>query len=151
MAFFTRVNLNVPVLPPEDLGIDGTCPTASHTHRRYASEPVSNVHGVINSTMRPNSIPGGSGSSVTRNSSGVADRNASGIVITNVNENEIPTKNTDKLVNAKGRPPAAESNARNSENGESEVLSKSTEKSEDNGEPTKRYEYVVDRVLGVEV
>lgn len=148
MAFFTRVNLNVPILPPEDLGTDNTCPTASHTHRRYASEPVTSAHGIINSTMRPNSIPGASASSPARSSSGVVDRNASGIIITNVNEDEIPVmKNTDKPVNAKGRP-AMESSAQNSENGESEAPSKSTEKNE---EPAKRYEYVVDRVLGVEV
>lgn len=148
MAFFTRMNLNVPILPPEDFGTDSTCPTASYTHRRYASEPVTTTHGIINSTMRPNSIPGATASSAARNNSGIADRNASGIVITNVNEDEIPVmKNTDKPVNAKGRP---ESNAQNSENGESEVPSKSTEKNEGNGEP-KRYEYVVDRVLGVEV
>ncbi|XP_050458439.1 protein kibra isoform X1 [Cataglyphis hispanica] len=147
MAFFTRVNLNVPILPPEDFGTDSTCPAASYTHRRYASEPITTTHGVINSTMRPNSIPGATTSSAARNNSSVADRNASGIVITNVNEGEIPVmKNTDKPVNAKGRP---ESSAQNSEN-ESEVPSKSTEKNEGNGEP-KRYEYVVDRVLGVEV
>lgn len=151
MAFFTRVNLNVPILPPEDLGTDSTCPASSHTHRRYASEPVTTTHGIINSTIRPNSIPGATASSATRNNSGIADRNASGIVITNVNEDEIPViKNTDKPVNAKGRP-AAESSAQNSENGESEAPSKPTEKNEGNGEPAKRYEYVVDRVLGVEV
>lgn len=154
MAFFTRVNLNVPILPPEDLGTDNTCPMASHTqHRRYASEPVTSAHGIINSTMRPNSIPGAGASSAARSSSGVADRNASGIIITNVNEDEMPVmKNTDKPVNAKGRP-ATESSAQNPENGESEAPSKSTEKNgaEGNGEPAKRYEYVVDRVLGVEV
>ncbi|XP_025262774.1 protein kibra isoform X1 [Camponotus floridanus] len=151
MAFFTRVNLNVPILPPEDLGSDNTCPTASHTHRRYASEPVTSAHGIINSTMRPNSIPSASVTSAARSSSGVADRNASGIIITNVNEDEIPVmKNTDKPVNAKGRP-ATESSAQNSENGESEAPSKSSEKNEGNEEPAKRYEYVVDRVLGVEV
>jgi len=142
MAFFTRVNLNVPVLPPEDVGSNGTCPAISHTHRRYASEPVTSVHSAImNSTMRPNSV---SGASSAVKSGVVVDRS-----VVNVNENEVAEINTKNKasVNAKGRP-TVESSAPSSENGESEVP-KSSEKN-GNGEP-KRYEYVVDRVLGVEV
>lgn len=144
MAFFTRINLNVPVLPPEELGTEGTCSAASNTHKKYASETaVAGTHGSMNSsTTRPNNVPGGNALPVTK-SGGVADRNAA-----NANEDEIALSNADnKSVNAKGRP-AAETGARSSENGEREALPKSEKNS--NGEP-KRYEYVVDRVLGVEV
>lgn len=148
MAFFTRINLNVPVLPPEELGTEGTCSAASHTHRKYASEPAVTSGFVNSSTTRPNNVPGGSASPLTK-SGGVADRNAASAVVTIANEDEIALSNADsKSVNAKGRP-VAETGARTSENGEREALSKSTEKN-GNGEP-KRYEYVVDRVLGVEV
>ncbi|XP_067204662.1 protein kibra isoform X2 [Linepithema humile] len=141
MAFFTRVNLNVPVLPPEDVGSNGTCSAVPHMHRRYASEPVTSVHSAItNSTTRPNSVSGASSAA------------KSGVVVTvNANENEVAETNAKNKasVNAKGRPTAAaESSAPSSENGESEVP-KSSDKN-GNGEP-KRYEYVVDRVLGVEV
>ncbi|XP_071572617.1 protein kibra [Temnothorax nylanderi] len=144
MAFFTRVNLNVPVLPPEELVTEGTCSASSHTHRKYASEPVvTSAHGLVNSsTTRPNNVPGGSALPVTK-SGGVADRNAANVV---PNEDEVALSNAD--VNAEGRP-ATETGARSSENGEREDLPKSAEKN-GNGEP-KRYEYVVDRVLGVEV
>lgn len=146
MAFFTRMNLNVPVLPPEELGTEGTCSVASH--RKYASEPaVTSVHSFMNSSTQSNNVPGGV---LPVKSGGVADRNAANVVATVVNEDEVALSNTDsKSVNAKGRPAAAEMSARNSQNGEREALSKSAEKN-GNGEP-KRYEYVVDRVLGVEV
>jgi len=147
MAFFTRVNLNVPVLPPEELVTEGTCSATSHTHKKYASEPVTSVYGsfINSSTTRPN-VPGESVLPATT-SSNVADRNAANIIMI-ANEDEIALSNVDsKSVNAKGRP--VETGARSSENGETEALSKSAEKN-GNGEP-KRYEYVVDRVLGVEV
>ncbi|KAG5324664.1 KIBRA protein, partial [Acromyrmex heyeri] len=145
MAFFTRVNLNVPVLPPEELGAEGICSSTSHTHRKYASEPVTSAF--INSTTRSNNISGGSALPVTKSSS-VTDRSATNVVAVIVNADEVALSNADsKSMNAKGRP-AAETEARSSENGEREVLPKSTEKN-GNGEP-KRYEYVVDRVLGVE-
>jgi len=147
MAFFTRVNLNVPVLPPEELVTEGTCSaTSSHTHKKYASEPVTSVYGFMNSsTTRPN-VPSESVLPATT-SGGVADRNAANIIMI-ANEDEVALSNVDsKSVNAKGR--SVETGARSSENGETEALSKSAEKN-GNGEP-KRYEYVVDRVLGVEV
>ena len=91
MAFFTRVNLNVPVLPPEETAEKGCGPD----HRRHASEP-SRV------SSRP---PAGH----RRSSAG---------------------------------PPA---------NGAAEAEAPDAQKpEEEDGEP-KRYEYVVDRVLGVEV
>jgi len=147
MAFFTRVNLNVPVLPPEELVTEGTCSATSHIHKKYASEPVTSVYGgfMNSSTTRPNNVPGESVLPATTSSS-VADRNAANIMT--ANEDEVALSNVDsKSVNSKGRP--VETDARSSENGETEALSKSAEKN-GNGEP-KRYEYVVDRVLGVEV
>lgn len=151
MAFFTRVNLNVPVLPPEEFGAEGsTCSATSHTHRKYASEPVTSAHGFTNSsTTRSNSVPGGSALPISKSGGGVVDRN---IVVVIANEDEAALSNADsKSVNAKGRPAAETTGARSStaENGEREALPKSAEKN-GNGEP-KRYEYVVDRVLGVEV
>lgn len=145
MAFFTRVNLNVPVLPPEELGTEGTS-VASHTHRKYASEPVTSAHGFINSSStRPNN----GGNALPATKSGIADRNATNVAATITDEDEITLSNADsKSVNTNGRP-AAEMSTRSSENGERESLPKSAEKN-GNGEP-KRYEYVVDRVLGVEV
>ncbi|KOX79441.1 Protein kibra [Melipona quadrifasciata] len=99
MAFFTRVNLNVPVLPPEDsLCENPSSPSPSFIqHRRHASEPVTTEYmvnklgaqGVLNLTLRSNSVPSGNASMVK----------------------------TD----------------------------------ENDGEEPRRYEYVVDRVLGVEV
>lgn len=145
MAFFTRVNLNVPVLPPEDLGTDGTCSAVSHTHRKYASEPVISAHSFTNSsTTRPNNVSSGTALPTTKSGS-IVDRN----VVAIANEDEIALSNADsKSINAKGRP-AAETGVRTAENGEREAPPKSAEKN-GNGEP-KRYEYVVDRVLGVEV
>ncbi|KYN34618.1 Protein kibra [Trachymyrmex septentrionalis] len=146
MAFFTRVNLNVPVLPSEELGNEGICSSTSHTHRKYASEPVTSAF-INSTTTRLNNISGGSALPVTKNSN-VTDRSVTNVAVI-VNADEVVLSNADsKSVNAKGRP-AAETEARSSENGEREVLPKSTEKN-GNGEP-KRYEYVVDRVLGVEV
>lgn len=145
MAFFTRVNLNVPVLPPEELGTEGAS-AASHAHRKYASEPVTNEF-MNSSSTRLNNASGGSASPATK--SNVADRNVTNIAVTIADEDEIALSNIDnKSVNAKGRP-VTETSMRNSENGEREPLPKSAEKN-GNGEP-KRYEYVVDRVLGVEV
>ncbi|XP_032662822.1 protein kibra isoform X2 [Odontomachus brunneus] len=185
MAFFTRVNSNVPVLPPEDFGPDGSVyPTMAqaHMHRRYASEPVTTTtHNsyIGNSTTRPNSVPSGSSASSSASKSGggggvTVERNASNIVASATNADEdvsVVSNATSKSVSAKSRSAAAaaaaatttttmmttttmittttttttESNAQSSENGEDEsVIEKN------NGEP-KRYEYVVDRVLGVEV
>lgn len=147
MAFFTRVNLNVPVLPPEDLGTENTCSAVSH--RRHASEPVYSEYATtrtgthsVNSTTRPNSVPSGGTSTVKIS---VTDRNTSDVT-SNISA-DIPVISSNKSMNTKGR--LTESNAQNSENCEGEVTESSSEKN-GNEEP-KRYEYVVDRVLGVEV
>ncbi|KOC61152.1 Protein kibra [Habropoda laboriosa] len=98
MAFFTRVNLNVPVLPPDDSLCENTSSVSPLPiqHKRHASEPVTTefrvtklgVQGVSNSAVRSNSVPSG-------------------------NASVSPEEN--------------------------------------DGEEPRRYEYVVDRVLGVEV
>lgn len=162
MAFFTRMNSNVPVLPPEDFGPDGNIyPTMAqvHMHRRYASEPVTTTaHNNHAGNSRPNSVPSGSStsSSVSKSPSGVGavDRNASNTVVSTSIDEDVSIVNNatnSKSVSAKNWPATnvTESNAPSSENGENEAA-KSIEKNNGNGEP-KRYEYVVDRVLGVEV
>nr|XP_012149555.1 PREDICTED: protein kibra isoform X1 [Megachile rotundata]XP_012149556.1 PREDICTED: protein kibra isoform X2 [Megachile rotundata]XP_012149557.1 PREDICTED: protein kibra isoform X2 [Megachile rotundata] len=148
MAFFTRVNLNVPVLPPEDsLCENALSSPSSAQHKRHASEPVTTESMVtklgaqcaLNSATRSNSVPSGNASAVR--TEGAASNNAS--TTTNIAE-DVPTNSTNKSVNAKGRP--NESNTHCQENGQSEKTSEDAD-----GEEPRRYEYVVDRVLGVEV
>ncbi|XP_063991424.1 protein kibra isoform X2 [Diachasmimorpha longicaudata] len=112
MAFFTRVNLNVPVLPPDDQE------SIHIQHKRHSSEPCTGhisrsiTHtSAINSTIISARID-------TRESSKIS---------TSV---QVTTNGTD--VNKSIR----------------DITDDKSE--ETNGEP-KRYEYVVDRVLGVEV
>ncbi|XP_017794645.1 PREDICTED: protein kibra [Habropoda laboriosa] len=149
MAFFTRVNLNVPVLPPDDSLCENTSSVSPLPiqHKRHASEPVTTefrvtklgVQGVSNSAVRSNSVPSGNASVVR------TDATNNTIMVTNVAE-DVPANSTNnKSVNTKGRP--LEANAYQ-ENGQGESL-KSPE--ENDGEEPRRYEYVVDRVLGVEV
>ncbi|CAK9821275.1 Protein kibra [Anthophora retusa] len=151
MAFFTRVNLNVPVLPPDD----SLCENASSVsplsiqHKRHASEPVTTefrvtklgAQGVSNSAVRSNSVPSGNASVVKTD--GAATNNTT--IVTNVAEDVSANSTNNKSVNTKGRP--LEANAYQ-ENGQGESL-KSPE--DNDGEEPRRYEYVVDRVLGVEV
>ncbi|XP_034191567.2 WW and C2 domain containing protein kibra isoform X2 [Osmia lignaria lignaria] len=151
MAFFTRFNLNVPVLPPEDSPCEiALSPSPSSAqHKRHASEPVTTESMVsklgaqcaLNSATRSNSVPSGNASAVR--SDGAATTNAS--TTTNIAE-DVPTNSTNKSVNAKGRP--NEGNGHCQENGQGENLKTSEET---DGEEPRRYEYVVDRVLGVEV
>ncbi|KAG7206063.1 hypothetical protein KM043_003460 [Ampulex compressa] len=137
MAFFTRVNLNVPVLPPEELILDGP----STLHRRYASEPVSSQDSSVRiaghcpalTTSRSNSVPTASTARASANSS--------------TRSTEEPVANgSNKSLNAKGRP----GDAAGVHGAEVTQEEGSTKQTDENGEP-KRYEYVVDRVLGVEV
>lgn len=97
MAFFTRVSLNVPVLPPEESANE------PH-HRRYASEPTTSTTKVSNNFV----------SAQTKCAS----------------QPGVPQKTVS--VDSKSEPEG------------------STEDKINDDEP-KRYEYVVDRVLGVEV
>lgn len=150
MAFFTRVNLNVPVLPPEDSSCEAASSPSFVQHKRYASEPVTTesmltklgAQGVWNSTTRSNSVPSGNASAARTD--GAATHNAT--KVTNVTEDGAANSTKSKSVNAKGRP--AEASTHCQENGQGESL-KTTE--ENDGEEPRRYEYVVDRVLGVEV
>ncbi|XP_015428746.1 PREDICTED: protein kibra [Dufourea novaeangliae] len=156
MAFFTRVSLNVPVLPPEDSSCENALlPSLSAgQHKRYASEPVTsesvvakvNAQCFTNMAARSNSVPSGNASSsATRGDSAAAANNAAaGIVPSTVEESSA--NSTNKSVNAKGRPVAGKLQC--AENGQVESLKSSEET--DSEEP-RRYEYVVDRVLGVEV
>ncbi|KZC04034.1 Protein kibra [Dufourea novaeangliae] len=100
MAFFTRVSLNVPVLPPEDSSCENALlPSLSAgQHKRYASEPVTSE-------------------------SVVAKVNAQCFTNMAARSNSVPSGNASSL--------------------------KSSE--ETDSEEPRRYEYVVDRVLGVEV
>lgn len=91
MAFFTRVNLNVPVLPPEDSMCENLSSPLSIQHRRHTSEPVTTEYMVTKL-----------GAQDVSNLTAQSD--------------SVPNENT----------------------------------SNDDEEP-RRYEYVVDRVLGVEV
>lgn len=145
MAFFTRLNLNVPVFSADDFPNENIAvfsPLPATTHRRHASDPINNQSIVdiekidirCNSTQNCLALSAYSINnnpkpcSVTQSSTfTTASKNISIIEITK-----------DKLCT-----PVPESeNERVDENPESEELS---------GEEPKRYEYVVDRVLGVEV
>ena len=100
------------------------------------------AQGVLNLTSRSNSVPSGNASMVKTD--GAATNNAT--TVTNVIE-DVPANSTNKPVNAKGR--STEANVHCQENGQGGESLKSTE--ENDGEEPRRYEYVVDRVLGVEV
>lgn len=151
MAFFTRVNSNVPVLPPDDLGNDACLITVqAHTHRRYASEPVTTSGQssyVANLTTEPSSISNEIyvSSSASKHSDTMLDQNASTVISASTDDDTVtPTNVNNMSANAKGRP--IELSAPVSETDKDEI----PESNEKNGEP-KRYKYVVDRVLGVEV
>ena len=107
MAFFTRVNLNVPVLPPNEPSTSSQMTNTnddlpSPDHRRHASEPIKSTK-AHNQANRKLSGPG------------INDRNSKIL-----SDNETTNSDSQK------------------------------EGDEEDDEP-KRYEYIVDRVLGVEV
>ncbi|XP_033333541.2 WW and C2 domain containing protein kibra isoform X2 [Megalopta genalis] len=147
MAFFTRVSLNVPVLPPED----STCENAlrpslpSSHHKRHASEPVTSetlvtkvdAQSISNLVSRPNTVPSGN---VTAVRVDVSATNNESIVLNSAEDS------TNKTINSKGRPVASKIQC--TKNGQTE--SPNSPEQNDSKEP-RRYEYVVDRVLGVEV
>ncbi|XP_031828685.1 WW and C2 domain containing protein kibra isoform X2 [Nomia melanderi] len=150
MAFFTRVSLNVPVLPPEDSSCENTLlPSLSLAHhKRHTSEPVISesvitkvdAQCISNLATRPTSVSCGNASTIKADS---ATKN--NVDISNLAE-DSSANSTNKTVNAKGRPGMAKLQC--VKTGQDENL-KSSEQN-DNEEP-RRYEYVVDRVLGVEV
>lgn len=148
MAFFTRVNLNVPMLPPDDFNFDSS--SSLIHHRRHASEPA--IIGSSPSPLRAGVY------SVSKDVSAInvaliSARTESGtttMIKNNANSVSTETNNinikepTTRVTNVAG--------------GSTKVADKTNkiineteeEKDETNGE-SKRYEYVVDRVLGVEV
>ncbi|KAK0082818.1 hypothetical protein PV325_009790 [Microctonus aethiopoides] len=148
MAFFTRVNLNVPMLPPDDFNFDSS--SSLIHHRRHASEPA--IIGTSPSPLRAGVY------SVSKDVSAInvaliSARTESGtttMIKNNANSVSTETNNinikepTTRVTNVAG--------------GSTKVADKTNkiideteeEKDETNGE-SKRYEYVVDRVLGVEV
>ncbi|XP_015593116.1 protein kibra [Cephus cinctus] len=148
MAFFTRVNLNVPVLPPEDTPESGTN-NSGPQHRRHASEPVSSQSAVAarlqpatncssnsapsgSTNMRTNSVEGNKVNSVvTSNCADLSTNSVNSVNVTSESKTGKHPNDSDSIVIP-------------------EEDSKGSKAIEDNGEP-KRYEYVVDRVLGVEV
>lgn len=137
MAFFTRVNLNVPVLPPEDISSDFR---STSQHRRHASEPAisgsssgpvtqSRVHGVTKDVSAANvalisarTDISSTCLSVSTTANGIPSKEPT-ISVTDV------TCNTSDIVK----------------------ISENEKASEETNDEPRRYEYVVDRVLGVEV
>lgn len=122
MAFFTRPINNMPSLPPEENSSERMCVP---DHRRHASEP---------SRINPSRNP-------TYNH---AIRKSSGPSTSTIVEVPSPPQ---QAMTAKG-----DRNSKILESTASEVKDTDSQKNveDEDGEP-KRYEYVVDRVLGVEV
>lgn len=126
MAFFTRVNLNVPILPPMDSPVDsnapcGFPPAPAAQHRRHSSEPAANPS-VSTSTSVATCTSSTSTDEAAATTNGVL-------------------KAADKAANG-----ASVHELESDRNGKDEE----TPDDNNSGEP-KRYEYIVDRVLGVEV
>lgn len=142
MAFFTRVNLKVPVFSPDDIpneSIATVFPTLpAITHRRHASEPISN-QSIVN--IGKVDIQCSSTQNSAQNCSSSNNQKTISTLTTST------TKNISIIAIAKDKActPVTESESdhpSDKNNPESEELS---------GDEPKRYEYVVDRVLGVEV
>jgi hypothetical protein len=126
MAFFTRVNLNVPVLPPEELIFERNS-VPGYDHRRYASEPVktNSSRGIMIHNRINRKCNGPSTATIIKVSAPIS----TSITTSGNRGSKILEESTEV------EPPLIDSQ---------KVLE------EQEGEP-KRYEYVVDRVLGVEV
>lgn len=134
MAFFTRINLNVPVLPPDESAVDKITLTGTD-HRRYASEPSrtsSNTASSRNASSQHNQASRKSSSPMVVTATSTTSTVTVAAAIDKISSNQIERDPIEiNKVLQTGDP------------------QKSTTEEED-GEP-KRYEYVVDRVLGVEV
>ncbi|XP_076627616.1 WW and C2 domain containing protein kibra isoform X2 [Colletes latitarsis] len=136
MAFFTRVNLNVPVLPSEDSSYENASlpPLSFSQHKRYASEPITSESVVTKLGAQDiSNVATGLNSVSSENVSvarvdGAATKNTS--IVTNLGE-DILANSTNKSVNAKGRPVVMKLQC--AENGQGESL-KSLEEN-DNEEP----------------
>lgn len=134
MAFFTRVNLNVPVLPPDESASDKNAVTGPD-HRRYASEPSRTTNSSANSRNASSQH-----NHASRKSSGPA-----AVTATSTTSTVTVTATVEKTSSTKIIRDPVDSNAV-TQTGDAQK----TTPDEEDGEP-KRYEYVVDRVLGVEV
>ncbi|XP_011503552.1 PREDICTED: protein kibra [Ceratosolen solmsi marchali] len=126
MAFFTRVNLNVPVLPADELTLERNL-VLGQDHRRYASEPVKTSF----------SRSGAVHNHVSRKISGPSTTTI--IKVPTIINTSIAT-NSDRSSKI----------LRDVIKSEPQIVGGQKVTGEEDGEP-KRYEYVVDRVLGVEV
>ena len=135
MAFFTRVNLNVPVLPPED----SSSGELSVHHRRHASEPAGGQAASQRASIH--SIREIATSVLPRPATNAVHR--SNVVNTSTLTNGPETRDTAVCTNSATTMENAKQQTTNHESASDKPV-------DDNGEP-KRYEYVVDRVLGVEV
>ena len=162
MAFFTRVNLNVPVLPTEESLTEWAVPVSSSgptiLHRRHVSEPTNSqsilgagkfgVHHCSAQNCLPCNPSSGSSSartnSVSQNSA-VSKKVTSVIINGETTTDTTATNNVNITLNAKDRSCATVPEP------ESDQINESSKSNEASGEEPKRYEYVVDRVLGVEV
>ena len=163
MAFFTRVNLNVPVLPPEDSMTESVVSVSSSAstilHRRHVSEPA-NVQSILDGgkfgvhhSSAQNCLPlspinGSSNArtnSVTQTSAVI--KNVGSTIINGESATNITaeTKNVNITVSLRDR------SCTTVPESESEQMNENPKSDEASGEEPKRYEYVVDRILGVEV
>ncbi|XP_012274634.1 protein kibra [Orussus abietinus] len=162
MAFFTRVNVNVPVLPPEDFSELTSPPVPSAQHRRYASEPATGQsvtdHGrggagqVPRTGLRP-VVHGATNGMSTTTVNGVSAGTGGKTVNAASKSVAVPAENSGNATNSLNRSDRSSKPTREAEDSKSTQgaggTAKPTDETGDN-EP-KRYEYVVDRVLGVEV
>lgn len=145
MAFFTRVNLNVPVLPPDDSAQDDS-PAPSHDHRRYASEPSrpssnsnSNSSSRGNGVQQPAANHTPTAAAAATSVRKTADRNSK--ILRDSQDTGSATGATVVVVDGTANSNSVLVTA---------AAAAGTAAEDEDGEP-KRYEYVVDRVLGVEV
>ncbi|XP_051157947.1 protein kibra isoform X2 [Leptopilina boulardi] len=147
MAFFTRVNLKVPVFSPDDIpnesiGVFPSLPTISH--RRHASEPINHqsIVGIGKVDIQCNSTQNCLSSNLSS-----ANNNPKTFSVTQTSTvtttASTSTKNISIIAIEKDKSSIPES--------ENDQIDKNPESEELSGDEPKRYEYVVDRVLGVEV
>lgn len=173
MAFFTRVNLNVPVLPSEELMAENVTTVQLLPHRRHMSEPAStqsvsvsktnvysvsnnllpnatNIANAVTSTTITNSFANKTNSdSSTKGNSAVSATNCATTKINGENQNSIDSDVT-MTVNL-GQSSLDKDNKQCQAVQTEDDDKKESDDSESGGGEPKRYEYVVDRVLGVEV
>ncbi|XP_014298495.2 protein kibra isoform X1 [Microplitis demolitor] len=144
MAFFTRVNLSVPVLPPDDTNSE----LSTIQYRRHISDLANSGDFSVQSQI---------------GASKILKENAAintALINARTNSSMIKSNNARTLVSASNGLHEEKNAVTNLASGSSKVVDKSNKlleetendkSSEDTDSNSKRYEYVVDRVLGVEV